>query len=446
MPSSGPRTFIAGKRTVRIGAFPVGVEMVSNANWPARRSVRSSFVRGGSRQPEQTRCAMIIGVDRLDYSKGIALRIEAFERFLTDNPPWRGECTYLQITPTSRGEIKEYADMARRISETVGRVNGKYGEAAWTPIRYLNRPYSRSALAGLYRSSRAALVTPLRDGMNLVAKEFVAAQDAEDPGVLILSRFAGASVECQSALLVNPYDAEGVAAAIAQALSMPLDERVGRHNELVRVLTENDIKFWGERFIAALKAEDSGQPAKDDDDASLVPATPKLPGACREGLDSSPLVARGYSEEAAETARPPRTNWARALDLRETAAPAVRLRPALPCARATCRRRHGCRCRRPDGDWAGDGRRAGRDRGIAPDRGSRHRCRCGRRCPAASRRYRAPCRSRRSGCRAGFELSTRRNSSTAPSRPALQGKSRHACGLRIMEIATPLPIRLVVVS
>jgi trehalose 6-phosphate synthase len=196
--------------------------------------------------------SMIIGVDRLDYSKGLGLRVRAFEQFLGTYPRWRGAVTYLQITPRSRSEIREYADMERRIDETVGRVNGRYGEASWTPIRYVNRPYSRTTLAGLYRSSRAALVTPLRDGMNLVAKEYIAAQDPEDPGVLILSRFAGAAVECQAALLVNPYDQEAVAAAIDQALSMPLDERCGRHSALVKVLSENDIKDWGPRFVAAL--------------------------------------------------------------------------------------------------------------------------------------------------------------------------------------------------
>jgi trehalose 6-phosphate synthase len=158
----------------------------------------------------------------------------------------------LQITPRSRSDIREYADMERRIDETVGRVNGHYGEAAWTPIRYVNRSHSRTALAGLYRSSRAALVTPLRDGMNLVAKEYIAAQDPEDPGVLILSRFAGAAVECQAALLVNPYDQEAMAGAIDQALSMPLDERKARHGALIKVLSENDIKHWGTRFITAL--------------------------------------------------------------------------------------------------------------------------------------------------------------------------------------------------
>ncbi len=249
MPSRDPRTFIAGKRLVRIGAFPVGVE-TAELNRLARRTERSAFVREVRHSLSDR--PMIIGVDRLDYSKGIGLRIQAFERFLADNPRWHSAVTYLQITPRSRSEIAGYADMERRIRESIGRVNGRYGEAAWTPIRYVNRPYSRSALAGLFRSSKVGLVTPLRDGMNLVAKEYVAAQDADDPGVLILSRFAGAAVECQAALLVNPYDPEAVGSTIAQALAMPIDERRGRHDELYRVLSENDIKFWGERFIEAL--------------------------------------------------------------------------------------------------------------------------------------------------------------------------------------------------
>jgi trehalose 6-phosphate synthase len=250
MPGRDRRTFIAGKRTVRIGTFPVGVETAKFERL-ARRSVRSPFVREVI--DSLAGRAMIIGVDRLDYSKGIALRVKAFERFLTDHPPLRGAVTYLQITPRSRSEIKEYSEMERHISETVGHVNGRYGEPSWTPIRYVNRAYSRSALAGLYRSSRAALVTPLRDGMNLVAKEYVAAQDPQDPGVLILSRFAGAAVECATALLVNPYDTEAVGNAVEQALSMPLDERQGRHAEMIKVLTQNDIQFWGERFIETLR-------------------------------------------------------------------------------------------------------------------------------------------------------------------------------------------------
>jgi len=249
VPSRDRRTFTAGTRTMRIGVFPVGVETAEFERL-ARRTVRLEFVREVLASLADR--SMIIGVDRLDYSKGIGLRVRAFEDFLAAYPRWRGAVTYLQITPRSRSEIREYAEMERRISETVGRVNGRYGEASWTPIRYVNRPYSRSALAGLYRSSRAALVTPLRDGMNLVAKEYVAAQDPEDPGVLILSRFAGAAVECRAALIVNPYDPEGVAAAIDQALSMPLEERCARHGEMLKVLSENDMKLWGTRFIAAL--------------------------------------------------------------------------------------------------------------------------------------------------------------------------------------------------
>jgi trehalose 6-phosphate synthase len=249
MPSRDRRTFIAGTRTMRIGVFPVGVEMAEFERL-ARRASKVASVREVVRSLDDR--SMIIGVDRLDYSKGIGMRMRAFEQFLTSYPRWRGAVTYLQVTPRSRSDIREYADMERRIDETVGRVNGHYGEAAWTPIRYVNRSHSRTALAGLYRSSRAALVTPLRDGMNLVAKEYVAAQDPEDPGVLILSRFAGAAVECQAALLVNPYDQEAMAAAIDQALSMPLEERKARHGSLVKVLSENDVKHWGTRFVAAL--------------------------------------------------------------------------------------------------------------------------------------------------------------------------------------------------
>ncbi len=238
-----------GERTICISDFPVGVEM-ENFNKTARRAMKSSFVRGVLSSLSGR--AMIIGVDRLDYSKGIENRLAAFEHFLADYPEWRDNVTYLQITPKSRSEIPEYMQMERNVSSTVGRVNGKYGEASWTPIRYVNRAHTRTALAGLYRASRAALVTPLRDGMNLVAKEYVAAQDADDPGVLILSRFAGAAVECKPALLVNPYDTEAVAAAIYRALTMPLDERRARHNALYGILTKNDINEWPGRFLTAL--------------------------------------------------------------------------------------------------------------------------------------------------------------------------------------------------
>jgi trehalose 6-phosphate synthase len=244
-----PHTFQAADRTVHIGIFPVGVE-TAQLQRLARRVEHSPFVRDVLESLAGR--LMIIGVDRLDYSKGIALRMEAFDRFLSDNPDWRGRVTYVQITPKSRSEIPEYANLERHIDETAGRINGTYGEASWTPIRYVNRVHSRSALVGLYRSADVALVTPLRDGMNLVAKEYVAAQDPDDPGVLILSRFAGAAAECEAALLVNPYDPESVAFAIAQALSMPLDERRSRHGALFQVLETNDVESWCDRFLTAL--------------------------------------------------------------------------------------------------------------------------------------------------------------------------------------------------
>jgi trehalose 6-phosphate synthase len=246
----GDDGFSYGGRLVQVGVFPVGVETEALSRL-ARRAIESGFVREVLESLSGR--DMIIGVDRLDYTKGIPERMDAFERFLTNFPDWRGKVTYLQITPRSRSGIPEYADISRKVGEAVGRINGTFGEASWTPLRYINKAHSRTALAGLYRGARAALVTPLRDGMNLVAKEYIAAQDAADPGVLILSRFAGAARECGAALLVNPYDPEGVAIAINRALSMPLTERRQRHDQNYRVLVANDITHWAERFLAALE-------------------------------------------------------------------------------------------------------------------------------------------------------------------------------------------------
>jgi trehalose 6-phosphate synthase len=246
----GDDSFAYEGRVVQVGVFPVGVETEAFSRL-ARRAIESGFVREVLESLSGR--AMIIGVDRLDYTKGIPERMDAFERFLTNFPDWRGKVTYLQITPRSRSGIPEYADISRKVGEAVGRINGTFGEASWTPLRYINKAHSRTALAGLYRGARAALVTPLRDGMNLVAKEYIAAQDAADPGVLILSRFAGAARECGAALLVNPYDPEGVAIAINRALSMPLTERRQRHDQNYRVLVHNDITHWAERFLAALE-------------------------------------------------------------------------------------------------------------------------------------------------------------------------------------------------
>lgn len=270
--------FSCGDRQTRIGSFPVGLD-VEEFQRRARRAMQSSFVQevveslGGR--------AMVIGVDRLDYSKGLVQRMDAFERFCELHAEWRSKVTYLQIAPPSRSEISEYSELEQAVGAAAGRINGKYGEVAWTPIRYLNRTYSRSALAGLYRSARAALVTPLRDGMNLVAKEYVAAQDPDDPGVLILSRFAGAAAECQEALLVNPYDPESVAAAISRALNMPLSERRVRHSAMLATLARNGSTVWSTRFLESLGAAQLLKQGRSNEPVIAAPPFPPAKTASR---------------------------------------------------------------------------------------------------------------------------------------------------------------------
>ena len=241
-----------GDRAMRLGTFPVGIE-TRDFTRMAGRAIKTSFVQ---QVADSIPGVLMIGVDRLDYSKGITLRLEAYERFLAAHQEWHGRITYLQITPKSRSQIKEYAEMEAAVNSAAGRFNGTYSEANWAPVRYVNRPYSRTALAGMYRAAHVGLVTPMRDGMNLVAKEYVAAQDPDDPGVLILSRFAGAADEFREALLVNPYDPDAVGAAIARAVAMPKDERKARHHELYAALLRNDISKWGDKFLKALGPQD----------------------------------------------------------------------------------------------------------------------------------------------------------------------------------------------
>jgi trehalose 6-phosphate synthase len=262
--------FTGGNRQTRIGSFPVGLD-VDEFQRRARRAVQSSFVREVVESLGEKE--LVIGVDRLDYSKGLVQRMDAFERFYELHAEWRAKVTYLQIAPPSRSEIPEYSELEQAVGGAAGRINGKYGEVAWTPIRYLNRTYSRSALAGLYRKARAALVTPLRDGMNLVAKEYVGAQDSDNPGVLILSRFAGAAAECRQALLVNPYDAESVAAAIARALNMPLAERRERHGAMLATLARNGSTVWSTHFLESLGATQLLEPPHADRTVVQAPLT-----------------------------------------------------------------------------------------------------------------------------------------------------------------------------
>lgn len=195
----------------------------------------------------------IFSVERLDYSKGLPERFLAFEALLENYPQHHGKIRYTQIAPTSRGDVQAYQDIRHQLETEAGRINGKYGQLGWTPLYYLNQHFDRKLVMKVFRHADVGLVTPLRDGMNLVAKEYVAAQDPANPGVLVLSKFAGAANELSSALIVNPYDRDDVAAALDRALTMPLAERISRHSEMMAVIEMNDIHRWQQRFIDDLK-------------------------------------------------------------------------------------------------------------------------------------------------------------------------------------------------
>ena len=196
----------------------------------------------------------VLGVDRLDYSKGLPQRFDAFARLLSIFPQHRRHVNFLQIAARSRQEIGSYQTLRRELDRRAGDINGEFSDFDWVPLRYMTHPVKRNAIAGFYRRANIGLVTPLRDGMNLVAKEYVAAQDERDPGVLILSRFAGAADELTEALIVNPFDADEVATCMHEALVMPLAERQERHRALLAKVRYTNAQFFCEQFLAHLRA------------------------------------------------------------------------------------------------------------------------------------------------------------------------------------------------
>jgi trehalose 6-phosphate synthase len=206
---------------------------------------------------------LIIGVDRLDYTKGVPERLRAYEILLQNYPAQRRQVTFVQISAPSREDVPEYAEIRSQVEATAGRINGRFSEFDWMPLRYINRGFTRRTLAGFFRLSRVGLVTPLRDGMNLVAKEYVAAQSDGDPGVLVLSRFAGAADELDGAVIVNPYDLEAVAEAMHLGLTMPLDERQDRWRRLLTQVKEHDVLQWQQSFVQALARQPAPAEAGD---------------------------------------------------------------------------------------------------------------------------------------------------------------------------------------
>ncbi len=242
--------FLPGRRRFHVAHFPISIDTAAIER-QAAEAVRRPTVRRLRASLSGRR--LVIGVDRMDYSKGLPQRLRAYERYLETRESGPA-LTYLQIAPPSRSDVAEYQQLRKRLDGLAGHINGRHAQPDWTPVRYVNRNFSHDVLTGFYRSAAVGLVTPLRDGMNLVAKEYVASQDPEDPGVLVLSRFAGAAYELSEALLVNPYDIEGVAEAIVRAENMPLAERRERHAAMLRTLRRNDINAWRRSFLDALAA------------------------------------------------------------------------------------------------------------------------------------------------------------------------------------------------
>ncbi|TFF24960.1 trehalose-6-phosphate synthase [Jiella endophytica] len=243
-----------GDRVVVADTFPIGIDAPGYARFAVSPEAgeHEEMVRGmvGDR-------LQIIGVDRMDYSKGLVERFRGFERLLEEYPENRGNVQFLQVAPLSRSELDAYVELRRELEELAGHINGRFATLEWTPLQIMTRGFTRRALAGIYRAARVCLVTPLRDGMNLVAKEYVAAQDPDDPGVLILSRFAGARSELTEALVVNPYSTDDVARALQRALTMPLEERKRRWEQMREAVFHGTAAHWCDSFLDRLENADN---------------------------------------------------------------------------------------------------------------------------------------------------------------------------------------------
>ncbi|MGR3199210.1 MAG: alpha,alpha-trehalose-phosphate synthase (UDP-forming), partial [Paracoccus sp. (in: a-proteobacteria)] len=246
-----PTSFLLDDRKIHAQVFPIGIDA-------------ESFVAEAEAAPDEDRirtltgAKLMIGVDRLDYSKGIPQRVRAFQILLEQEPELIEKISFLQIAPPTRGEVEAYQVIREETEHLAGRVNGQFSTLNWTPIRFIHRPVPRNVLAGLFRQAHIGLVTPLADGMNLVAKEYVAAQNPEDPGVLILSRFAGAAEQMPDALIINPHDPHDLAQAMAEAMQMPKEERCRRHATLLEEVMSHDVAWWSRTYLRALRVSDQG--------------------------------------------------------------------------------------------------------------------------------------------------------------------------------------------
>lgn len=237
-------------RTIVVRAFPIGIDPDSVYEMAHTPDADAHMARLQRRSMANM---FVLGVDRLDYTKGLPGRMRAFRRLIELHPELRKRVTMMQIAPPTREEVEAYTDIRQELEGLSGSINGEFGDFDWTPVRYIHRAIPRATLTALFRASQAGLVTPLRDGMNLVAKEYVASQDPEDPGVLVLSKFAGAAEELVEAIAVNPYDTDEMAEALHTALTMPVEERRERYQALIARVRKNNVTSWRESFIDALK-------------------------------------------------------------------------------------------------------------------------------------------------------------------------------------------------
>ncbi|MBT8432134.1 MAG: trehalose-6-phosphate synthase [Altererythrobacter sp.] len=246
---SGQISFEGRNTTAK--AYPIGIDWDHFQAQGAKNEAKIAEERLLSSTRDRT---AMIGVDRLDYSKGLPERIDGIGRFFDQQPERVRDLVFIQIAPPSREDVESYQKIRTELEQKTGQINGARSEVDLVPIRYVNQGYSHAELYGFFRASKIGLVTPLRDGMNLVAKEYVAAQDPEDPGVLILSRFAGAAHQLPDAVLVNPHSPDDLSHAIRIALDMPLEERKARYQAMIQTIRDDNVRDWTARFCGDLSS------------------------------------------------------------------------------------------------------------------------------------------------------------------------------------------------
>lgn len=252
--------FVDG-RQIKVDAFPMGINYEKYAKSSQLEEVKEQMAL-----LEKNGTKIVLSVDRLDYTKGILRRLEAFDWFLSKHPKYHGKVSMVMVAVPSRTKVEQYAILREKIEKCVGRINGSYGNMNWTPVSYMYRSLPFEQLSAIYNIADVALITPLRDGMNLVAKEFVATQkDKKHQGMLILSEMAGAASELSEAIVINPHDKESIVKAIKDALEMKQEDRRSRNMSMQKRISRYTVGRWANDFIVSLegvKQQQSNQPTK----------------------------------------------------------------------------------------------------------------------------------------------------------------------------------------